>query len=594
MRETSASVVLVVLSSVLGAAGGCQSSSASNGPPDASSDADPGDRAGSPDGNQGDGACETPAAEDLYPHFDFSTDDGTYVIPSGGSTCVQPPADGGTGPGGPGGPGGAGGPGGPPGGPPDGGGPAPANDGGSVGGAGGGTIGNVLVGPANAFGRFADQRMPDVALTGPVASLDDFARTRPLGTNGRHCETCHGDQQGWTTTPSSFQERFNDGITYLTASCSLRDASNSTALTNDDLEPIFRTHDATNSPRADVSTPEARRTAYSMLLTKALIRIGLPVPNWEADYELVAVDDPYGFASANQLSLFRRSPLMANLRFNTTIMWDGRETLPCATLTASLRQQAKDAITGHAQGAAPSDEAIASIVRGELGIYSTQFLHIDAGPLHQDGAHGGPTFLAQVPFYRGINAFEKTDPQGHPYSAEVFTLYAAWRNLPGESVRDQARRQIAEGERLFDTREFTVSGVSGFNDELGRASIAATCGACHNAPNVGTSSEGRLMDLGVSDEAQRTPDLPLYTFREKATGAIRRTSDPGQALITKTWAHMNRFKVPILRSLAVRPPYFHNGSAGTLAEVVAYHDQRFGIGLSPAEQAALVAFLSSL
>jgi cytochrome c peroxidase len=39
--------------------------------------------------------------------------------------------------------------------------------------------------------------------------------------------------------------------------------------------------------------------------------------------------------------------------------------------------------------------------------------------------------------------------------------------------------------------------------------------------------------------------------------------------------------------LAVRAPYFHNGAAATLLEVVNFYDQRFAIGL-------LVAFLNSL
>jgi cytochrome c peroxidase len=66
------------------------------------------------------------------------------------------------------------------------------------------------------------------------------------------------------------------------------------------------------------------------------------------------------------------------------------------------------------------------------------------------------------------------------------------------------------------------------------------------------------------------------------------------ALISKQWAHMNRFKVPSLRDLSNRPPYFHDGSASSLEATVAHHDQRFGIGLSMDEKAALVAFLSAL
>ncbi len=102
------------------------------------------------------------------------------------------------------------------------------------------------------------------------------------------------------------------------------------------------------------------------------------------------------------------------------------------------------------------------------------------------------------------------------------------------------------------------------------------------------------MDIGVSSADDRTPELPLYTFRKKQSGDEIRTSDPGQALFTKQWAHMNRFKVPNLRGLVSRAPYLHNGAAATLADVVDYHDRRFEIGLTSDESAALVAFLSAL
>ena len=43
-------------------------------------------------------------------------------------------------------------------------------------------------------------------------------------------------------------------------------------------------------------------------------------------FELAQVDDPYGYASATELSLFRRPLASTNLRFLSTVMWDGRET----------------------------------------------------------------------------------------------------------------------------------------------------------------------------------------------------------------------------------------------------------------------------
>jgi cytochrome c peroxidase len=45
---------------------------------------------------------------------------------------------------------------------------------------------------------------------------------------------------------------------------------------------------------------------------------------------------------------------------------------------------------------------------------------------------------------------------------------------------------------------------------------------------------------------------------------------------------------------AARAPYFHNGSAATLDDVVDFYDRRFALGLSPQDHADLVAFLRSL
>ena len=69
------------------------------------------------------------------------------------------------------------------------------------------------------------------------------------------------------------------------------------------------------------------------------------------------------------------------------------------------------------------------------------------------------------------------------------------------------------------------------------------------------------------------------------------TTDPGRALITGKWADIGKFKGPILRGLAARAPYFHNGSAATLGDVVDFYDTRFNIHMTAAAEARLVAFL---
>ena len=72
------------------------------------------------------------------------------------------------------------------------------------------------------------------------------------------------------------------------------------------------------------------------------------------------------------------------------------------------------------------------------------------------------------------------------------------------------------------------------------------------------------------------------------------TSDPGKALISGQCSDFNRIKGPVLRGLAARAPYFHNGAAANLREVVNFYDQRFSMQLTEEQKSALVAFLNSL
>src|SRR3954447_16012357 len=91
--------------------------------------------------------------------------------------------------------------------------------------------------------------------TGPLHLTGPFFQS--LGTNGRSCATCHQPGDSWSVTPRNIQQRFN--MTQGT-------------------DPIFRPNDGANCDTADVSTVEARRSAYSLLLSKGLIRVALPIP----------------------------------------------------------------------------------------------------------------------------------------------------------------------------------------------------------------------------------------------------------------------------------------------------------------------------
>ena len=76
--------------------------------------------------------------------------------------------------------------------------------------------------------------------------------------------------------------------------------------------------------------------------------------------------------------------------------------------------------------------------------------------------------------------------------------------------------------------------------------------------------------------------------------AVLKPSGLATAMITGRWQDVSKFKGPILRALATRAPYFHNGSAANLAEVVEFYNDRFQMGLTRREKKDLVAFLRTL
>ena len=123
--------------------------------------------------------------------------------------------------------------------------------------------------------------------------------------------------------------------------------------------------------------------------------------------------------------------------------------------------------------------------------------------------------------------------------------------------------------------------------------FSGTCTLCHDSPNVGDHSVKAPLDIGLT-AASVAPYLPVYHLRNLTTAQTIDTTDPGRAMKTGRWADVNKFKGPVLRALAARAPYFHNGSAATLHDVVEFYDNRFSIGLTNQEKSDLVAFLRSL
>ena len=60
------------------------------------------------------------------------------------------------------------------------------------------------------------------------------------------------------------------------------------------------------------------------------------------------------------------------------------------------------------------------------------------------------------------------------------------------------------------------------------------------------------------------------------------------------WTDLAKFRVPPLRGLAARAPYFHDGRAKNISEVVHFYKDRFNIDLSDGKGSDLEAFLGAL
>jgi mono/diheme cytochrome c family protein len=97
---------------------------------------------------------------------------------------------------------------------------------------------------------------------------------------------------------------------------------------------------------------------------------------------------------------------------------------------------------------------------------------------------------------------------------------------------------------------------------------AGRCASCHSGAQFTDANS----TLHPPSDSMAEPESPSYAARS-ATGLYRTSPLRG------VWQH---------------PPYFHNGSAATLEDVVRIYDTRLALGLTAAQQADLVEYLKSL
>lgn len=256
----------------------------------------------------------------------------------------------------------------------------------------------------------------------------------------------------------------------------------------------------------------------------------------------------------------RNAPTILNAMFNSSQFWDGR--------AQTLEEQAKSPILNPIEmGMKSPDEVVAKFKA--IPRYSEAFELVFGREINFDD------------ICRALASYERTQ-----FSFDSpFDHYMA-----GESgaIDELAKR----GWKIFNGSGRCITCHAWTRDRP-----LFTDGCFHN---VGVSAGAPLTHNATAIRADRDDSAQLDKLATDSG-----MSDLGRYLVTRKPADIGAFRTPDLRNLLVTQPYFHDGSAATLWDVVA-HFNRGGVrnpyldsviiplDLSRTEEDDLVAFLATL
>ncbi len=417
------------------------------------------------------------------------------------------------------------------------------------------------------FARFRD----DDGFVQSARAFKNLSGTNPfftaVGTNGQTCATCHLSQDGFTIHVPTIQGAFT--------------ASNG-------RDPLFRPNDGANDPNdpQDTSTNVADlQSAYSVELALGVFRIGRTIPaNAEFIVEpqvsptfgplpLVGIDPQQ--PGKTTLSLFRRPLVTTNMRFDSSVLWDGRADIKnihgqvngaAITLLQTTFTPAQLDATAQFMLGAFTDEIIDS---------RSSFPPSFAGFTNAAGAFGGPFNLVHlasrnkapclldnvgaptssvtppVTYYPAQGPTVLTPSTCTPVTpgGPNMTTFAAWANLPNGAPHGTSRRAIAHGEDIFNNAVLNID-VNDPDDEIRRDNIAlaaqlgttqAHCTSCHATNNLGNHPQATFFarigsdsvhilealanrDPSLNNFVTRTQMLPQYCLRNVAGPSLATTA----------------------------------------------------------------------
>ena len=220
-----------------------------------------------------------------------------------------------------------------------------------------------------------------------------------------------------------------------------------------------------------------------------------------------------------------------------------------------------------------------------------------------EAASGGPKLLSGQDFYFGINDVVSGDYRsGALFDAERISPLRRMGARQAQRRRSRRRasrrcpRAVARGQSAVQhqadrhhRRQAGSTTISASRRSTG------TCTTCHDTPNAGNHSIPAPLDIGLADASRRTPDLPLYTLRNRRHAADSPDDRSGP--------RADHRQVEGHRPLQGADPARARGARAVLPQRLRTRSARrsststttrFGIGLTDQEKRDLVAFLRAL
>jgi hypothetical protein len=264
------------------------------------------------------------------------------------------------------------------------------------------------------------------------------------------------------------------------------------------------------------------------------------------------------------------------------------EALMADSRNLTLEAQARDALRTHLQmHGDPTPRQIRQLIDFESGL-STAQSHDQWG-----GSLPGPELLEKTP--GGVL---------QSGSSPIFKEFATLPPLPDATPEQQAfRASVARGANLFSKRQFLVKDTAGINTMGFGNPVRNSCAMCHNMHGSGIDVAPGRIDIGNVNEpfAKGSPELPLFKLVCKPgarphpyLGRVVYTQDPGYAMTSGRCEDIGKVMTQQMRGLSGRAPYFSNGSATDLRELVEIYNRRYNIGFTDQEKADLVNLMKVL